>query len=117
MSLAVGLVAVLTTMNLRGVRESGVEESVAPARVFTMVVVPRMDAATMRALGYARALRADHVEAVTVANDREDAQDLLRRWDTSSINVPLKVLDSPYRELTRPITAYVRSLVRKSPRD
>ncbi|MEV4835943.1 APC family permease [Nonomuraea sp. NPDC049486] len=94
-----------------------IEESVAPARVFTMVVVPRMDAATMRALGYARALRADHVEAVTVAIDREDAQDLLRRWDTSGINVPLKVLDSPYRELTRPITAYVRSLVRKSPRD
>jgi hypothetical protein len=31
--------------------------------------------------------------------------------------VPLKVLDSPYREVTRPILDYVRSLHRASPRD
>ena len=31
--------------------------------------------------------------------------------------MPLKVLDSPYREITRPIIEYVKSLRRESPRD
>jgi hypothetical protein len=31
--------------------------------------------------------------------------------------VPLKVLDSPFREITRPIIDYVRSVRRASPRD
>ncbi|MGP3936269.1 APC family permease [Nonomuraea sp. KM88] len=92
-------------------------QSVAPARVSTVVVVSRVDAPTMRALGYARAFRADHVEAVTVAIHREDSQALLAQWDSSGLDVPLKVLDSPYREITRPITAYVRSIKRRSPRD
>ena len=33
------------------------------------------------------------------------------------IPVPLKVLDSPYREITRPVIDYVRSCARGSPRD
>ncbi len=38
-------------------------------------------------------------------------------WDRRGIPVPLKVLDSPYREITRPIVDYVKGLRRESPRD
>ena len=31
--------------------------------------------------------------------------------------MPLKILDSPYREITRPILEYVKSVRRRSPRD
>lgn len=31
--------------------------------------------------------------------------------------VPLRVLDSPFREITRPVLTYVRSIRRESPRD
>jgi hypothetical protein len=31
--------------------------------------------------------------------------------------VPLRVLDSPYREITKPIVDYVRDVRRRSPRD
>lgn len=31
--------------------------------------------------------------------------------------MPLKVLASPYREITRPIVEYLRSIRRRSPRD
>lgn len=31
--------------------------------------------------------------------------------------MPLKILDSPYREITRPIIEYVKGLRRESPRD
>ena len=33
------------------------------------------------------------------------------------IPVPLRVLDSPFREITRPVLTYVRSIRRDSPRD
>lgn len=88
----------------------------APTRVLTVVLVSRIDAPTLHALGYARAFRTDHLEAVTVAIDRADTHALVADWDACGIDVPLKVLDSPYREATRPITSYVRSLPQRSSR-
>ena len=38
-------------------------------------------------------------------------------WERLEVPVPLKVLDSPFREITRPVVAYVRSIHRESPRD
>ena len=35
---------------------------------------------------------------------------LQRTWDEMEIDVPLVVVDSPYREFTRPAVEYVRSL-------
>ena len=38
-------------------------------------------------------------------------------WDARGIPVPLVVLASPYREITRPIIDFVKSKRRDSPRD
>jgi len=38
-------------------------------------------------------------------------------WDRHNIDIPLTVIDSPYREITRPIVDYVRRIRRQSPRD
>lgn len=54
---------------------------------------------------------------MTAAVDRDDARTLERQWQRLDIDVPLKVLDSPYREITRPVVDYVRSVRRESPRD
>ncbi len=42
---------------------------------------------------------------------------LLEEWDDRRIDVPLKVLDSPYREIIRPIVDYTRSIRNANPRD
>jgi hypothetical protein len=42
---------------------------------------------------------------------------LIHDWERRRIPVALKVLDSPYREITRPVVEYVRGLSRSSPRD
>ncbi len=55
----------------------------------------------MRALAYARATRPDTLEAVTVNVDDADTRQLVRQWESSDITVPLKVVESPYREITR----------------
>jgi hypothetical protein len=54
---------------------------------------------------------------VTVDVDEESTAQLMQRWDDAGLPVPLKVLESPYREITRPILDYVRDLRRRSPRD
>ena len=49
--------------------------------------------------------------------DGEEARALQEEWERHGIPVPLKMLDSPYREITRPILDYVKTLRRESPRD
>ena len=88
-----------------------------PSRVHAIVLVSRLHKPTMRAVAYARAARPQVLEAVTVGVDPEDAAELRARWDALDLPVPLKVLHSPFREVTRPIVDYVRSIHRDSPRD
>ena len=88
-----------------------------PARVHGVVLVSKLHKPTLRALAYARATRHDTLEAITVNVDREDTQALQRDWERREIPVTLRILDSPYREITRPIVDYVKNLRRDSPRD
>ncbi|WP_405804351.1 APC family permease [Streptomyces sp. NBC_00210] len=92
-------------------------EMVRPSRVLAIVLVSTIHKPTLRALAYARAFRPDHLEALTVAVDRDAALELQRQWGAYGIEVSLKVLDSPYREITRSVVEYVRSIRRDSPRD
>ncbi|MEV4921288.1 APC family permease [Streptomyces roseoverticillatus] len=88
-----------------------------PSRVVAILLVSTIHKPTLRALAYARAYKPDHLEALTVAVDREETKAIERQWAELGVDVPLKVLDSPYREITRPVVEYVRSLHRESPRN
>jgi amino acid transporter len=88
-----------------------------PSRVHAIVLVSHVHRPTMRALAYARASRPQVLEAVSVGVDPDDVARLRAEWEALALPVPLKVLDSPFREITRPILTYVRSIRRESPRD
>ncbi len=88
-----------------------------PSRVHAIVLVSHLHRPTMRALAYARAFRPQEIEAITVGVDADEVTSLREQWDSLDIPVPLKVLDSPFREITRPVISYVRSIHRDSPRD
>lgn len=88
-----------------------------PSRVHAIVLVSRIHRPTLRAVAYARVGRPDVLEAVTVSVNEADTRALIDEWDRRDIPVPLKVLDSPYREITRPVVEYVRAIRRASPRD
>lgn len=88
-----------------------------PSRVHAIVLVSRLHKPTMRALAYARATRPSILEAVTVGVDADETARLVGRWGELDLPVQLRVLDSPFREITRPILSYVRSVRRDSPRD
>ena len=93
------------------------DERTLPSRVHAIVLLSKLHKPTMRALAYARATRPSVLEAVTVNVDSDETAALEAEWERRGLPVPLKVLDSPYREVTRTVVDYVRSIRRGSPRD
>ncbi|MGW5637068.1 APC family permease [Streptomyces sp. NPDC003832] len=93
------------------------DDSVRPSRVHSVVLVSKIHRPTLRALAYAKLMRTDTLEALSVNVDPAETKALKSEWEKRGIDVPLKVLDSPYREITRPIIEYVKNLRRESPRD
>lgn len=92
-------------------------EVVLPSRTHCLVLVSKLHLPTLRALAYARATRPDTIEALTVNIDTAETRALVREWESRSISVPLKVVESPYREINRPVVDYVKRLRDQSPRD
>ncbi|QKW24539.1 APC family permease [Kitasatospora sp. NA04385] len=88
-----------------------------PRRVHAVVPVSTLHRPTLRALGYAQAFRPDTLEAVTVDVEPESTAELRARWADSGLDVPLRVLDSPFREITKPVVAHVRELASARPGD
>jgi amino acid transporter len=93
------------------------EDAMLPARTHAIVLVSKIHKPTMRAVNYARAMRPSTLEAVTVNVDPAETRTLQQEWDRRGIPVPLKVLDSPFREVTDPVIDYVRNIRSGSPRD
>jgi amino acid transporter len=93
------------------------EDMTLPSRTHAIVLVSKIHKPTLRAVSYARAMRPTTLEAVTVNVDSAETRALQKEWDRRGIPIPLKVLDSPFREVTDPVIDYVRGVRRSSPRD
>ena len=99
------------------VAEDDTSQQLLPSRVHAIVLVSTIHRPTLRAVAYARATRPSRLEAVTVDVEREATDALQEEWDRRGIPVPLTVLDSPYREITRPVVEHVKSIRSGNPRD
>lgn len=73
-----------------------------------LVLVASVNAPSLRALSYARTLRPASLTAVTVAEDPAEAEVLRATWEAHGIDVPLRVLSSPYRSIVQPVLRHVR---------
>lgn len=97
--------------------EGDVADRSLPSRVHAIILVSRIHKPTMRAIAYARATRPSHLEAITVSSDPDATAALQREWARLDIPVPLVALDSPYREMVRPVLDYVRRARAEHPED
>ena len=93
------------------------EDQVLPSRVHAVVLISNWHKATRRALLFARATKPDTLTALTVNVDDRDTRALLQEWEKLNINIPLKVIASPYREITRPVVDYIKRVRNSGPRD
>lgn len=75
-----------------------------------VVLVGTVHRGVLEALAYAKSLHPNHLVAVSVVSDEEDQERVERAWMYFGLDVPLEIVYSPYRELTRPIMRYVDEL-------
>ncbi|MFN8195119.1 MAG: APC family permease [Nocardioidaceae bacterium] len=92
------------------------QDSILPTRVHAMVLTSKLHKPTLRALAFAKAARPNILEAVYVSTDSASTDRLLQEWDQRGVDVPLKVLHSPYREVIKPIVDYATEIRKANPR-
>lgn len=80
-----------------------------------LVPVHKLNRATAEAVRYALA-SSDSVTAVHIADDDEEAGQLVRAWRQWSPDVPLRLVPSPYREVIDPLIAFIERFQAEEPR-
>jgi amino acid transporter len=93
------------------------QKPVLPPRNHAIVLVSQLNQPTMRAVAYATATRPSTIEALTVQIDETETAKLLQQWTAHDLDIPLVILESPFREITQPVISHIRSRRRDSPRD
>jgi amino acid transporter len=73
-----------------------------------VVLVGKMQKPTLKALDYAIAARHDSLEAIHVNIDDDELALLERQWMDQKIKVPLRVIESPYRDISMPLIKYIK---------
>jgi amino acid transporter len=76
-----------------------------------VVIIPvaRLDRATLQAVAFARSI-SPTVRAVHIASTAESAEEFARRWRRWTTEVPLDVIESPYRSLLQPLLRYIERI-------
>ena len=81
-----------------------------PLRNTVIVPVSTLHRGTVNALKYAETIAPGNVTAIHVSLDPEQTRKLKERWPTWGGDIPLVVLDSPYRSLVRPLLQYIEEI-------
>lgn len=87
-----------------------------PATVTQKVIVPIADVnqASLRAVTYAKSISED-VIGVHITDDPHEAEVIRKKWQEWEWDIPLVVLESPYRSLTPPLLTYIEALHHENP--
>lgn len=79
-----------------------------PVQHHVLVLVAAVHKATTRALAYAQGLNATSVRALSISLETDTTHRILDEWQDWGIDVPLELIDSPFRSLSETLTAYIR---------
>ncbi|MEJ3403653.1 APC family permease [Rathayibacter sp. YIM 133350] len=73
-----------------------------------IVLVGKMQKPVLKALDYAIAARHESLEAVHVSIDDAETKHLKKEWAAMNIQVPLRIVRSPYRDISYPLIAHIK---------
>jgi amino acid transporter len=97
-------------MTAREDKTTSVQESTAYDQA-VLVPVDELNEAVRRTVEYAQSI-SENVTALHVSDSLEEAEGLRQRWEELLPDVPLVVIESPYRSFIAPILAYIDALDR-----
>lgn len=94
-------------------------ETTAPPRAETVQVIAvlpisSLNRVTMKTLAYARSIT-DEVVAVHITDDEAAMNAMHDGWDQLGTNVPLVLIESPYRSLVGPLVSYIVEIQQQNP--
>ncbi len=114
------VVVILVIMLFRGIhshystvsKSLQADEDFKPRRMnhTVVVLVGTVHRGVLEALAYAESLHPTRLLAVTVVSDEEEQERIEDQWSARHISVPLEIVHSPYRELSRPILRFIDEL-------
>jgi hypothetical protein len=79
-----------------------------PQRTVTLVFVSSVNDATIRAVNYARSIGASETRAIYFDLDPDEAHRLEQQWFDRRLDIPLDIVEAPFRDLTGPMLDEVR---------
>ncbi len=79
-----------------------------PQRTVTLVFVSSVNDATIRAVNYARSIDASETRAIYFDLDPDEAHRLEQQWFDRRLDIPLDIVEAPFRDLTGPMLDEVR---------
>ena len=74
---------------------------------YVVVLVGKVNRGVLDAVQYARSLNPERIIALSIVQDPEEERALHAQWDEYNVPIELHTISSPYRELTRPVIAYL----------
>ena len=83
-------------------------------RQTVLVPVDELNRAVLRTVDYARSL-SPNVTALHITDDVEEGQRLRAEWERRVLDVPLLIIDSPFRSFVAPVVSYIEALDRADP--
>lgn len=92
----------------------GPDDHVRKVKMTVILLVPRLHRGILKAISYAQSLT-DDVRAIHVTLDPGNTQQIKDDWNRFGADIPLVILESPYRSLTEPITDYIDQAIEEDP--
>ena len=89
-------------------------ETGARRKQVVLVPVDELNRAVLRVVDYARAI-SPNVTALHITDDIERGQELRTEWESAVLDVPMVLIDSPYRSFVAPVQSYIDALDRTDP--
>jgi amino acid transporter len=87
-------------------------DGVKKAETTVLLLVPRLHKGILQAVTYSKALT-DDVRALHVTLDKKSVKAVKEDWQKFGDDIPLVILESPYRSLVKPIIDYVDETLRE----
>jgi amino acid transporter len=99
---------------LEGSQAPGAEtRPLIPEHIEVLVFVAAVHDASLRAINYARSLRATETRAVYFAFEPKEIEAIQDEWERAGIPVALDIVEAPFRDLTAPVLDEVRQVTSK----
>jgi len=117
----VGLILMMRAIHKHYTRadvELAAQTPLDPANIHHTVIVPisSVNRIARQTLAYARSI-SESVTAVHITDDEESIERMREEWTKLGIDIPLVIIESPYRALVTPLMKYIDEVDRQRPND